>query len=60
MTLRLGEDTPVVAMLRLPQVQETPDGVALDSGDRKAGLALRNIPFPEHHRLRRKIAASAA
>jgi hypothetical protein len=60
MTLRLGEDAPVVPMLLLDEIQETPDGVILDSPDRRAGLTLRNVAFPEHHRLRRKIANSAA
>jgi hypothetical protein len=60
MTLRLGEDTPVVAMLLLHEIQERTDGVVLDSPDRKAGLTLRNIAFSEHHSLRRKIAHSAA
>jgi hypothetical protein len=60
MTLRLGEDTPVVAMLLLQKIQEKLDGAVLDSPDRKAGVTLRNITFPEHHSPRRKIEHSAA
>lgn len=60
MTLRLGEDSTVVAMLLRDEVQYRPDGVLRHLEDRKAGLRLRNILFPEHHRVRRKIAQFAA
>jgi hypothetical protein len=45
MTLRLGEDTPVVEMLLLHEIQERSDSVVRDSPDRKAGLTLRNVVF---------------
>jgi hypothetical protein len=60
MTLRLGEDAPVVAMSLLHEIQEKADRAVLDSPDRRDGLTLRNISFPEHNGVRRKIAHSAA
>ena len=52
MTLRLGEDHKVTAVLLPDIVQGKPDGVVLYSQDRKGGLILRSLSFPEHHKHR--------
>jgi len=46
MTLRLGEDETVVAVLLPEAIRNVPDGVDLVSEQRKVGLLLRRVRFP--------------
>jgi len=50
MTLRLREDGTVVTVLLPEAIRGVPDGVALNSADRKKGLLLRAVSstLPEH------------